>query len=287
MTLLVDTRQCICELTEMVRKSNEDAALREEACAKRHNETLAYISEVSSVLQRQQHASHPPSFTRSPTLLTPKQKQREYFYGGDKLSTKNAVAGCVLMQIYNVAMRQMPSSVSYQIDATPMELRQWSTLVSIVAEAESTVTATRGKLILPKQNSPESVTASELVASPVEGRVNSCRIEHLCRLQDECPSVVAAVNEVRERVVACPGLISISGFKCLASISYPFVTRDNTLNIDNAERNKGSTKAVMDVVSGLNVPQRKKYAMMVLRDSVKPLVAAREVEKSRSGASTT
>lgn len=284
MTVLIDIRQCICELTDTVKKSNEDAATREERSLQRHMELLAYISGINDTLQKQRSESH-TSIQRGVSLpIHTKQEQREYFYCGDKLSTKNAVMGCVLMQIYNAVVRQMSETTYHQTDATPMELKHWSTLVTIVAEAESNTTHTNGKLTLPKQNSSECITASELVASTVPGRSTSCTLKHLRRLQEECPSIIAAVNEIIERIIACPGLISSSRSKCLNSLSFPLITRDGTLNVSGNNVQKGATKIVLDIVSSLNVPQRKQYASKVLRDNVKPLVAAKDVEKLKLGA---
>ncbi len=283
-TLLADIRQCICELTDVIKNSNDEARAREESSVQRHSQVLAFMCDIGETLRKQQGGLYTPTSARTPTSIAGKQEQREYFYGGDKLSTKNAVTGCVLMQLYNVAIRQMSGNNYHQIDATPMELKHWSTLVSVVVEADSNITNTKGKLVLPKQTSSESVTASELVASTVEGRNTSCKLEHLRTLQDECPSVAAAVNEVKERIVACPGLISPSRFRCLASISFPFITRDGTLNTSGIDLQKGGTKVIIDAVSRLNIPQRKQYAMRVLRDNVKPLVAAKEIEKVKTGA---
>lgn len=285
MTVLIDIRQCICELTAVLRTSNEDAAAREEASARRHNETLAFMSEMNDSLRKGHVTSHAPTSMRTSPSVNSKQEQREYFYGGDKLSTKNAVAGCVLMQVYNVAVREMSGSSYQQMDATPMELKHWSSLVSIVVEADSNITSTKGKLVLPKQTSSESITASELVASTVEGRNTLCKLEHLRTLQEECPSIIAVISEVRERIIACPGLLSPSRFRCLASISFPLVTRDGTLNMSSVDSRKGVTKVILDVISSLNIPQKKQYAMKVLRDNTKPLVAAKEVEKSKGDVS--
>ena len=187
------------------------------------------------------------------------------------------------MQIYNAVVRQTAETTQHQVDATPMELKHWSTLVSIVAEAESNITHTKCKLVLPKQSTHESITASELISSTVLGRNAWCKLEHLRTLQDECPSVMACVNEIKDRVIACPGLISLSRFKRLASVSFPIVTRDGTLNISDVSGSKGCTKMVLGTVSVLNVPQKKQYAVKVLRDGVKPLVAAKEVEKIKLG----
>ncbi len=284
MTLLADIRRCICELTDTVRKSNEETRLREENSVQRHSEVLAFMSEMNETLRKHQTGMYTPTSARTPTSTGGKQEQREYFYGGDKLSTKNAVVGCALMQIYNVAVRQISGSGYHQIDATPMELKHWSTLVAIVVEADSNVTRTKGKPVLPKQTSLESVTASELIASTVEGRNTSCKLEHLHRLQDECPSIAAAVSEIVERITACPGLISPSRFKCLASMSFPFIARDGTLNISSVTEQKGVTKVILDTVSKLNVIQKKQYAVRVLRDNVRPLVAAKEIERAKANA---
>ena len=91
MTVLIDIRQCICELTNVIRKSNEDAALREEDASRRHNEVLAYISDIGDTLRKHRPESQGHTVGASRAQTPSKQEQREYYYGGDKLSTKNAV----------------------------------------------------------------------------------------------------------------------------------------------------------------------------------------------------
>lgn len=283
MTLLVDIRQCICDLIGVVKRSTEEAETREARSECKHNEVLAYMSEISTSLQKLQDSTHTPTPTTSLTPRDAKREQREYYYGSDRLATKDSVIGCVLMQVYNVAARHGSSGTFQQTDAVLMELRHWSSLVSIVSQAESVITDVAGKLTLPKQTSHESMTASELVASTKPGRNTSCKLEHLAILQDDCPSVVSAVKEVKDRIVACPGLISPSRHRCLASILFPFITRDGSLNTSPIESQRGPTKVVLDAVSKLNIPQKKQYASKVLGNRAKPLVAAKELEKLKAG----
>lgn len=279
-TVLMDIRQCIREQSELLRGLNDKLVEAETCNATRHREILALMCDISDgvKLGTSTGAAHNLS---TPGSLSPAAAVREYYYGGDKLATKNSVAGCVLMQMFNAAQRHSPDGAPHQADTMPMDLRSWSSLVSIVVEAESNITQVKGKLALPKQSTYESTTASELVSSTTQGRMTVCKLENFKRLQDECPAVSSSVEEIRRRVVACPGLVSQAKCRVLSRIGYPFVTKDGSFNITDSHANKGGSEIVVSKVSHFNVPQKKVYAVRVLKDGMKPMMAATDVERSK------
>ena len=277
-TLLADIRSCIVELTGVLKTTNEEARERATQDERRHQEVLAFVSEINNNMGKLSVGSPQQPFSYStPRRLATPQEQRKYYYGGDELKTKESIIGCVLMQMYKAASNQTFHSNTVESDASLMELKDWSSVVSITSQALSVVTPTQGKLSHVKASSVEATTACELAASTVSGRMAVCKLEHIRRLQNECPTIMQIVEEVRLRITLCPGLVSVARTRMLISMGFPFVNNDDTLNMTRVGEREGGSKVVVDTVSQLNIPQRKVYAMNILRDQMKPIIAVRAV----------
>lgn len=86
------------------------------------------------------------------------------------------------------------------------------------------------------------------------------------------------VEEIRKRLVKCPGLVNANKTLALAQLRYPYVTPEGVLNINTEGGGTKVTQVVVNLVKSMNQPQRTAYATAVLKGE-RPIVAANAVPR--------
>jgi len=282
-TILLDIRHILSEINTAIARQNqksdemiqfilETMKIQERSTEQRHNEMLAFMNKVSDSTNRG-HISQSPSVSSQMKSLSMTESDGRYYYKGDEIKTNQAVVACFLMHLDLMISRTITMSNDIT-DTSIMELKDWSSAVTILREIDSYITPNRGILSIPKKTSVECTNALDIIASPVPGRTVTCKTEHIKSLIATCPTIANCVEEIRLRAIACPGIIPSSRLRRLSAISFPYVRRDDMLNItEHSPKFIGST-VLHESVRQMNTQQRKIYAQLVLGSSIKPMIAS-------------
>lgn len=288
-TVLIDIRQTLCEVLSETSRTNQimleclDAvkfmqSKAAEDTSEMHRQSLAYMQQMTDAINTLKFASSSVSSAHTPSLhsLPVQRSASAFYYRGDKLKTPESVIGCVFLHLNHILSKMTSEEVGTS-DTTLMELTDWSSAVRLLKAADSVTTPNHNKLTLPKLSSDEVTYALNLIASPAPGRATVCKPEHILDLSSNCPTLMSCVEEIRVRAVACPGIISASRCKRLASVSYPFVTSEGTLNITDKDFRVPGSRIVIDMVRSMTIPQKKSYCNLILKECMKPISAANAV----------
>ena len=272
-TVLVDIRQLLHQLVAESKTTNALLERQIESAEKHHREVLAYSQQISDTIRSTSLSAKSQIAVGSGT--PPIERQVDSFYfRGDQISTGVAVIGCILMHIDSMVLRSLPAEVG-DMDTTVMEL--------ILKSASSNSTAHVGLLNLPSFNSTETKYALNVISSPTQGRAVVCRTEHIADLVNTCPGIMNCVEEIRNRALECPGILSPLRYQRLGLVSYPYVSKEGALNMSNAARSRvAGSKVVVDRVRAMTEPQKKIYANEILSNKVKPMAAAKKASEYSS-----
>lgn len=281
-TLLVDIRQSMGELTEAVKVQQELTKLQINEDKRMHMESLAFMKELTDVMSKMQvapmSAYNRPLATR--TSVETEVPQR-YYHGSDAVSMSAHVIACVLIHLERTASKSMTYTQTGAPDTMVMGLKDWAAVVNAVSKAESTQTPAPGKLVLPKMSSEEVKYVLGTFASTVESRVVSTKPAHFSDICAHCPGVTGCIEEVRLRMSKCPGLIGQQRSISLASLEFPYVKEDAL--IINPKPPKLGSKVVFDMVLKFTAKQKEAYASYILKDGMIPLNASRAVAALKAG----
>lgn len=272
LTVLIDIRQLLTEISNEVRLTNEILRQSNEYGSSRHREVLGYLQQVSDSIRTSQSISTAQIPLRPSTETS--GSSESYYYRGDQIKTVHSVLGCIFLHLDAMVSKLSPSEAG-SVDTAVMELKDWAGTVRILKEAESTCTPHNGILKLPSFTSTECKYALNVIASPTQGRAVFCKLEHMSDLMSTCPGIMNCIEEIRIRAVRCPGILSASRAKRMASISYPFITMENSINITEPNPKMVGSKIVLERVRAMNLPQKKIYVNEILKNGTKPMNASR------------
>jgi len=222
LTVLVDIRQLLIEVSNEARQNRELLLQSHELNQKHHRESLGYLQQLSDDI-RSTHQSAAVQLPMRQAVSNSQSSGDAYYYRGDEIKTTQSLVGCILLHIDAAVSKLTPIEIG-SMDTTVMELKDWTAAVRILKDADSSMTPHTGVLKLPNFNSTESRYSLNIVANPVQGRVTVCKLEHISDIVTTCPGIMNCVEEIRLRILECPGIISATRAKRLASVSYPFVT---------------------------------------------------------------
>jgi hypothetical protein len=284
LTVLLDIRQLLTEINHTTRdhaRKQEEAfhtiidIMSEQRAVgeQRHRETLAFINKMSESSGREYS---PRSTGVSPHMksISLTDSDGRYYYKGDEIKTNQSIIACFLIHLDVIVSKALPLSDDIT-DTSVMELKDWSSAVTILREVESSVTPNPGVLSFPKKNAEESINTLDVIASPVPGRTTVCKNEHIHSLIVNCPTISRCVEEIRQRALLCPGIVGSSRLRNLAALSYPYVLKDGVLNITNTAPKPMGSAVLHERVKQMNSHQKKIYAQLILgAPSKKPIVAS-------------
>lgn len=278
MVLLRDIRRCMLDMSEMLREFERERCEREAAREIRkeqeHSEIIATLQQMSSGVSGSTVAPRQSMSRDSMMSMNTVGEKREFYDHNTRISTGAQVVAAVLMQLDSVLQNsgQLPHIEAK--DTVILDLKGWSSPILKVSGVESANTANRPKVNLPKQSQQETITVLEKVSSTTQGRTQSFRVADVVVLQNTCPSVMGIVEEIRQRLLRCPGILPESRRERLAYLRYPYATRDAELNVSRtAEAYKSVGPVLLDGVSKLKDDRKKFYVSEVLTNSVQPIVA--------------
>lgn len=283
LTVLIDIRNLLSDvsnkldvnnelLTELLKDNRsfraEDVATRDE----HHKATLAYMQQLSDSMSSGIRSDAVSLPYRPPASATKAGNKGAYhFYRGHEIKNPEAVIGCILMHLDILVSNAVDQHDSP--DPVIMDLPQWMTAVSIIK-------STNKDLKFVKMSSFETSQALDIIASTVPGRSVTIQPSHITELSNNCATIIGHTELVRNRLLQCPGIISINRVRHLAALDYPYVTMEGTLNLKTTMPRITVSNAVIDAVKQLNVVQKKAYASKVLNEGAKPLMASMQVKNT-------
>lgn len=282
-TVLTDIRHIMSEINMAIREQNqksdemmqfmlETMKKQQQSNDQQHREMLAFINKLSESTNRV-HIPQSPGISSQMKSLSMMEPNDKYYYKGDEIKTSQAIIACFLLHLDILICKMMPMQNDIS-DTSIMELKDWSSAVTILREVDSKSTPNQGVLSVPKKSADESINALDIIASTVPGRTVVCKTEHIQSLMNTCPTISNCVEEIRLRALACPGIIASSRLRRLSAISFPYVLRDGMLNIiDSPPKSIGSV-ILHDRVKSMNAHQKKIYAQLILGNSKKPMIAS-------------
>lgn len=276
-TLLMDIRQAISDLTSVVSRQQDYVLQQMEAAERRHKETLAYMQQLSDSIVKlsYQPQSSMPIRSTKPNVAT-EITESSYYHGGVEIKNSHQMMACVLIQLERLISRNVPAPDSGSLDTISMDIKEWTAVLRGVCKAESSITSKSGKLALPAISQTESTFVLGVVTAPTHGRNVMCKPDHISEIIHNCPGVAGCIEEVRVRILKCPGLVGYQRALSLASIKFPYVNPDGSLAIVPVSIKEIGSRSVMDKVAALNNPQKELYITQILRDNERPMKAVME-----------
>lgn len=275
-TLLIDIRQSLGDLTDAVKVQQDLMRLQMEDSRRMHKESLAFMKELTDAVNKAQISSM-SAHTWQPGVrmsVEPEGAQR-YYHNGDVITMPAHVMACVLIHLERTASKSMTYPQTGTPDTMVMGLKEWVTVVNAVSKAQSVQTSSSGKLTLPKMSTEEVRYVLGIFASTVESRVVSTKPEHFSDIVSHCPGFTGCMEEIRQRMSKCPGLIGQQRSTSLASLEFPYVKGDALMF--HPKPPKVGSKVVFDIALKFTAKQKDSYASYILRDGMAPLAASRAV----------
>jgi hypothetical protein len=281
MVVLRDIRRCITDLSETIREREEAEREREARAEARHTEMIATLQSIAIRASVGGGSGPRTSLSRESTSsIWADEEKREFYHYKIKVNTGARVIAVILMQLDTVLKNsgQLPTDAPQ--DSVILDLKGWTSPILKVAGVESTVTTVKTKVELPKLSQEETVKALEKVSSTIEGRSQPFRVADAVQLQESCSGVIGIVEEIRQRLIKCPGILPESKRTRLAYLKHPYVTREGDLNISMIA--DGFAKAgpvVVDGVAKFKDDVRKFYISEVLGKGTVPILAFNKSKK--------
>lgn len=251
---------------------DDDAIKRDQ----QHKDMLAYMQQLSDSMQSSRNVVSTPS-----AITTPREKhvygssaENTYFYYDYQLKTSESVVGCILMHLYMLVSNNLGDFRNTTVDSSLFGLSEWTSTVRNLRSSDS--------YKLPKFSSFDVKQALDIVASTTMGRRVTLKIEHISELSNTCPTIIIAVEEMRNRIMRCPGFVPLLKAKCLATLEFPYVTMENTFNVATTDPKIPGSDALIDMVKSMNDSQKKRYVKEVLNLEKKPMAATRIVLSNKN-----
>lgn len=281
MTLLIDIRQSMGELVDAIKTQQEIISHQMQEQQRMHMETIAYIQQLTDAVVKTsaQAPVRLPAHDLRQSIES--QVRQDYYHGKDKITTSAHVFACIFIHLERMISRSTSYQGSTALDTTIMELKDWANVVKAVTNAESRQTETQGKLELPKVTSEECKHVLSILASTVPGRGVSSKAEHFSDMAAFCPAVISCTEEIRCRILKCPGLLGQQKSSALMSIEFPYAKDGVILFVKKIPKSLGS-RTVLDSVLKLSSKRRDLYAGYILRDLEVPINAVTRAEEYKS-----
>jgi hypothetical protein len=271
MVVLLDIRKCITDLSETLTENERIEAERESRREERHHELIATLQSMALQVSGTSSMPYRPMSRDSIGSSTDK---RQFFHKDTVITTGPQIIGVVLMQLDKVLQNsgQLPEYGSN--DAVILDLKGWSSPVSKVAAVGSASTKNRSKIALPKLSQHETASTLEIVASTTQGRIQPFRVSEALTLQQSCPGLIGIVEEIRQRIIRCPGIIPEGRRERLAHFKFPYVTRDGDLNIGRIAHDfVKAGPLVTESLPKMKDAAKKLYVLEVLENGTAPILA--------------
>lgn len=275
MVILRDIRRCMLDVQNFMVESERNRQIEEERMEdrreERHRELIATLQQLT-VQSQSDPGNYRRSVSRASIGSIPEKRQ---FYDSDtEIKTGAQVVALILMQFDKVLQNsgQLPSTSTN--DAIILDLKGWTAPVLKVSAVESSVTKNRGKLAMPKPSQLETVNALDIAASTEMGRSQTVRVTDIVRLQQTCPAIIGIIEEVRQRIMRCPGIIPEGRRARMSHLKFPYVTREQELNVVAIPENYTTAgPLVVDSVPKLKDAAKKVYVSEVLEKGTVPVIA--------------
>lgn len=289
-TVLNDIRQVLSDtLKENIRYHKRCEELMEQetkilmgigqTIAGNHEQTLAYLSKIGTSISESAGMSIGTSFHGTSNISgNTISSTTKYYHRADEIKTSQAVIACFMMHLDSIISKAFKYNDSV-IDTTVMELKDWSSAVTILREVDSKITGHKGVIDLPKRNSADVLDVLDVIASTVQGRVLTCKAEVLREVMVNAQTIGNCVEAIRLRAIECPGILSSSRVRNLDSIEYPYIGSNGSLIKSNEPGSPNGSDIVYSNVRSMNVPQKKIYAWLILHHEKRPIYASNEARK--------
>lgn len=274
MVILRDIRRCIVDLSELIREREQSEQEREIQAERRHNEMIATLQRITIQASAASGGSRSSVSRESIGSVNGAEEKRFFYHYHTKITTGAQIVSIVLMQLDKVLENsgQLPTDASS--DAVILDIKGWSSPIIKIAAAESAVTSNKLKLELPKLSQQETTDALNIVSSTIQGRGQSFRIADMSTLQEKCAGLLGIVEEVRQRIIKCPGMIPEGRRTRMAYLKWPYMTREGELNVGMVSSEfVRAGPLVTDGVPKLKDDAKKFYISEVLGKGTAPILA--------------
>lgn len=246
-----------------------DTYKESDAKAQRRHEEMCTI--LLGIAERDRSSSQVTTKTSSVSLPQGDAPSRSgSYYGGSLISNGNYLIACILMHIDNMLRDHPRFRKLAATDSTHMDVKDWYNICTTVFNADKD---SKMGLRIPKPGDQDFREAITMVASPVSGRRPACDASHLTLLISTCPAIMTTVEWMRVAILKCTGLLSPERTCRFKLIKYPFVTEDSELLVADTTVLRMPNKWFHQDVLKMKAAQKKKYAELVLKDSIKPIDA--------------
>jgi hypothetical protein len=274
MVILRDIRRCIVDLSELIRQREMVEQEREVQVERRHNEMIATLQRISVQASAGSVGPRTSMSRDSIGSVNGPEDERFFYHYHTKIRTGPQIVSLILMQLDKVLENsgQLPNEAN--TDAVILDIKGWSSSVIKIAAAESGVTANKSKLELPKLSQQETTEALNIVSSTTQGRGQPFRVSDVLRLQESSSGLMGVVEEVRQRIMKCPGVIPEGRRTRMAYLKWPYTTREGDLNVGMIF--EGFVRAgpvVTDGIPKLKDDAKKFYISEVLGKGTVPILA--------------
>jgi hypothetical protein len=226
----------------------------------RHEESTALLRELIDVMRSSQDSS-----SQSPQKAGKKSQASSsgsaYYYQSLHLSNVVSVLACILSQLESLLERY---ASSHQVLYTSEGFTSFKDLRYICEQIYKVPAAAVGiaDASIPQFRSNEMMIAARVVGSEDPNHGTGFDLPQLQTLIEECPHVMGCVENIRQRLVACDGLISPVQRRLYKSVKLPYV-KDNDLNVDIKVLHQKDTWGD-SAIKGLKISERTGIAMRML-----------------------
>jgi len=267
-TVLLDIRQQLLELNRNAAFAIQMASDAMQQSKTQHTEMMSAMLDLSQSIRMMGRSGGSASPVElSAGSATP--LKTTYYDSDGKIVSTHQVIGCVLSQVDTVIQRITNDSGT---DSVLVDSQKWTQAVKAVARVGSIHSNMNQPVKLPKVTAGEVIRCMETVASTQPGRSVTLRPSHIRELASTCPDVMGIAEEVRHRILLCPGLIGSVRAKRLATISYPYFDANDEVIPASAPVNVGS-KIVISMIAPAKYAVKEAYAKMILEDGMMPRAA--------------
>lgn len=271
MVILRDIRRCILDVEAMMADNERNEDAREQRAEQRHQELIATLQQLTI-----QSQPDPGNYRRSTSRASigSISEKRQFYENDTEIKTGAQVVALILMRLDKVLQNsgQLPDSGTK--DAVILDLKGWTSPVLKVSAVESIVTSNRTKIVMPKPSQVETITALDIVASTEMGRPQTVRVTDIVRLQQSCPAMMGILEEIRQRIMKCPGIIPEGRRERMSHLKFPYTTREQELNVVAIPSDYlKAGPLVTDSVPKLKDVAKKLYVSEVLEKGTAPIIA--------------
>ena len=266
-TVLTDIRSGIEEIVTLMR---DKARVEEE----RHDQMCRLLLAVAKSGRRD-------TIDREASYMSGHGGQDEkssYYCGTVRLSSGHHLIGACIMKLCAVLDRHDQASGEQNADPISIDIKEWASLCKVLLGCDSKRSESMGIVQPPKPSSPDFAMAAGYVSSTVSGRITTCDISHIYELCRNSPAVAGCMKAVLDRLLLCPGLVTVTRHVKLSRLKFPYAVDEATLCV--RDPCDPPSQATVHGVQAMKHDQKKQYIDKVLRDKMKPAYAILKVTES-------